>query len=101
MGKTLTTRISDKLEEEVEEISKEESLDKSTTARKLLKKSVEEYKLDKALEKYKKGEISLGKAAELAGVSIRKILFEIKKRDIHFHYSKESLNEDFGALINE
>lgn len=101
MGKTLTTRIPDELEKDVEDISKEESLDKSATARKLLKKSVKNYKLEKALERYKKGEISLGKAAELAEVSIRKLLFEMKKRDIHFHYSKESLREDFGELKDE
>lgn len=94
MGSTITTRVSDDTKRELEKITKRENLDRSTVVRKLLKRAIKEYKLDRAFEKYQNREISLGKAAEEAGVSLREILSEAKNRDIHFDYTKEILRED-------
>ncbi len=95
MGSTITTRVSDEIKRELEKITESEKLDRSTVVRRLLEKAIENHKLDKALEKYQNREISLGKAVEEAGVSLRKVLSEIRKRDVNFDYSRESLREDF------
>lgn len=94
MGSTITTRVSDEIRRELERITESEKLDRSTVVRRLLEKAIETYKLEEALKKYRGRKVSLGGAAEEAGVSLRKILSEARKRDVHFDYSRESLRED-------
>lgn len=94
MSSTLTTRISDELEAEIERISEEEHLDKSAVARRLLEDAVTEYRREQAFDRYERGEISLGTLAETADMPIRRVLTELRERDVHFQYSTESLRED-------
>lgn len=94
MESTITTRVSDDTKRELEKITERENLDRSTVVRKLLRRAIKDYKLDEALERYQNRKVSLGKAAEEAGVGLRKILSEAKKKDIHFDYKEESLGED-------
>ena len=94
MGSTITTRVGKETKRELERIVESEKLDRSTVVRRLLERAIKNYKLDEALERYRNREVSLGRAAEHAGVSVRKILSEAKKRDIHFDYANASLRED-------
>lgn len=94
MSTTLTTRISDELEAEIERISEEEKLDKSAVARRLLERAVTEHRAERAFERYERGEISLGQLADLADVPLRQALAELRERGVHFNYSEESLRED-------
>ncbi|KXA91586.1 hypothetical protein AKJ57_00725 [candidate division MSBL1 archaeon SCGC-AAA259A05] len=94
MGSTITARVSDEVRRELEKITESEKLDRSTVVRRLLEQAIWDYKLDEALKRYQSREVSLGKAAEEAGISLRKVLSEARKRDVHFDYTKESLRED-------
>jgi predicted HTH domain antitoxin len=96
MGTILTTRLPDDLAAEIERISEEEKLDKSAVARRLLKQAVKEHNRKRAFDQYEQGEISLGIVADRTGLSIREVLTELRRRDVHFQYSLESLEEDFG-----
>lgn len=60
----------------------------------------EKIKLDYILEQYKKGEITIGKAAELAKKDIREMMLIAAKKEIPFQYSKKELMEDFKAAKN-
>lgn len=94
MGSTLTTRIPDDLAAEIERISEEEQLDKSAVARRLLSQAVTAHRREQAFERYAEGEISLGSLADQADLPLRKVLRELRERDVHFQYSAESLRED-------
>lgn len=94
MSTTLTTRISEELEAEIERISEEEHLDKSAVARRLLEQAVKDRKRETAFERYERGEISLGVLAREADLPLRRVLSELRERDVHFQYSTESLLED-------
>ena len=52
MGKTITSRLPDKMVEEIERIAKLENLDRSSVVRRLLNKAIPEWKLDYALKLY-------------------------------------------------
>ncbi len=54
----------------------------------------EELRLLIALELYREGRVSLGKAAELAGLSIREFLYELRSRRVPLNYDLEELEED-------
>ena len=97
----ITTRVPDDLAKEVERIAQAEALDKSTTIKRLLIKAVEAWKIDYALKLYQDGKISIGKAAETAGVSLWELLDTIVKRKIPIQISKENLEEDLKAAMAE
>jgi len=51
-----------------------------------------------AIELYREGLISLGKAAEVAGLGIREFLYELGKRKVPLNYDAEELEVDLEAL---
>ncbi|AIY90149.1 UPF0175 family protein [Geoglobus acetivorans] len=58
-----------------------------------MKNLEEEAKLLVAIELYREGVVSLGKAAEIAGLSIREFLYELRKRDVSFNYDLDELKK--------
>ena len=53
-----------------------------------------EAKLLVALELYREGRVSLGKAAEIAGLGIRDFMYELRTRKIPLNYDLEELERD-------
>lgn len=97
MGETITTRVDDEMAKDIAFFSKMRKLDKSAITRRLLARSLEEEKLDYALEQYKNGEITIGKAAEMLKKDIREMMIISARRNIPFQYSLKELREDFEA----
>ncbi len=64
--KTITVRLPDRLADELPE-------DESSISE-VLKLGLKQLKIEKAIERFKKGGISLAKAADLAGISIREMI---------------------------
>lgn len=56
--------------EKLDRLAAEEDLNRSTIARKLLKKGYKNYLKKKTADRYKKGEITISKAAEEAGITV-------------------------------
>ncbi len=79
---------------EIEYWSKKERTDQSDFIARLIDTGLHEWKLNKALTMYKNKEITLSKAAEIAGVSLAEILSELPRRKIVFQYDMEELKED-------
>ena len=98
MGATITTRVSDEIEEEIRSISKRELLDRSTVVRRLLVEGIKDWKIKYALEQYSEGKITIWKAARMADVSLRQMLDIAAKKGIPFQYTLEDLREDFGSI---
>lgn len=97
MGETVTTRVDNEMAKGIDFFAKYEKVDRSTITRKLLAKALDEEKTDYALEKYKKGEITIGKAAEIIKKDLREIMLIAAKKGIPFQYSLKELKEDFEA----
>lgn len=53
--------------------------------------------IDHALKQYRNGNITLGRAAEIAGIPLREMMTIATKRGIPFQYSLDDLNEDIPA----
>lgn len=97
MEAIVTTRVPTDAAEDIKFFTKEEHTDKSAFVRKLLLSALEEKKIEFALQKYKEGEITIGKAAEIAKVPLRKMLKIASERGIPFQYSLRELEKDFKA----
>lgn len=101
MGATITTRVSDEIAKAIDFFGKLEHVDRSTITRKILAKAIEEKNLEYALEKYKRGEITIGKAASIVKKDLREMMLIAVKSGIPFQYSKEDLIKDFKAAKEE
>lgn len=67
---TISTRVPEDLESELEEYLEEERLDRSTAVRKLLAEGLETWRRERALERLADGKITFTTAAEQADLSV-------------------------------
>jgi len=58
----------------------------------------DEAKLLIALELYREGKVSLGKAAEIAGLSVREFMYELRARRIPLNYDVGELEYDLEIV---
>jgi len=97
MQKTIATRISSELEEEIIKFMEEEGLDKSTAIRRILEIGVSEWKKRRVIELYRSGKITLWKASQLAGLSLREMIEEVNRLRITTHVTAKDIEEDIEA----
>ncbi|TKX45435.1 hypothetical protein EXE41_11915 [Halorubrum sp. SD690R] len=67
---TISTRVPEDLEAELEEYLESERLDQSTAVRKLLAEGLDEWRRERAVDRFADGEVSLTRAADPAGLSV-------------------------------
>ena len=67
---TVSARLSDELEEELDEYVEEEGLERSVAVRKLLSEGLEGWRRERALSLLEDCELSFSRAAEVAGMDI-------------------------------
>ena len=99
MAETVSVRIDKSELKEINEISKLEKKTKSNVLREVLEKGIKEKKLDLALEKFRKNEASIGKAARMADMPLSLFMDILLENKIDFHYGIKELEEDFEGLI--
>jgi len=85
MQKILSMRIDEDDLEFVELEAKEEKADKAKIIRELIEKG----RLQVSIEQYSKGKISLGKAAEKAGITISEMMDKLAELGIQNPMTKE------------
>lgn len=98
MMETKTFRFEENLVEELKKISEEEGRTESEIVREIVDKGLREYRIEKAIKKYQRGELSQGAAAELANVSIREFHQELKKRGLVLRIGRERLERELEGL---
>ena len=99
MAETVSVRIDKSELQQINEISKLEKKTKSSVLREVLEKGIKEKKLELALEKFRKNEASVGKAARIAQIPLSQFMDVLVERKIDFHYGVKELEEDFEGLI--
>lgn len=55
--------------------------------------------LELALKRFKKNEISIGKAAKIAEMPLSRFIDILVEKNIDFHYGAKEIEEDFEGLI--
>jgi len=98
--KHLTGRVLRRQIEALERISADEKVDRSAALRKVLDIGLQEYAKRRALEDYRRGRVSVGRAAEEAGISIAEFYKVLADEGIPIKVDveaiKEALKQDFG-----
>ncbi len=94
MAEVLTARIGDDLNRGLDIVAKTEQLDKSTVLRKLLSRSLAEWKKERAIRSYCEGKLSTEQAARFAGLSVWSFFDALKQKKIPVSYDVEELERD-------
>ena len=95
---TVTTRVEEELVKIIDDIAKREGMDRSTVVRRFLLKAVKDWLIEKSLEEYEEGRLTLWQAARKCGLSLWEMVEEVKKRRVHVPYSLEELKEDLKVF---
>lgn len=94
---TISARVPDDLEEELERFLEEEHLDRSTAIRKLLAEGLEDWRREQALQKLDAGEITFTRAADLADMSVWNFAQLANERNVTW-VGSDHLAEDIESL---
>lgn len=95
----VSTRIPKEMEQEVEELMREEHLEKSVALRKLLHLGLEEYRRERALRLLSQGEVSVGRAAEMARMNLWEFTDLLRARRIP--WVSDDLVDDLKASLKK
>ncbi|MBC7090736.1 MAG: UPF0175 family protein [Nitrososphaeria archaeon] len=101
MSEVISARLPKEMVKLVEEIAREERMDKSTVLEKALEHYISEWRLKKAVELYRDGLVTLPRAAEIAGVSVWEMTNILAEKKVTVQYSVEDLEEDLRVLGRE
>ncbi|WP_247730629.1 UPF0175 family protein [Halovivax limisalsi] len=94
---TISARVPDELEDELDAYLQDENLDRSTAVRKLLSERLEEWRRERALDQLAAGTITFTRAAELAEMSVWDFAQLANERDVTW-VGGDHVDEDLEAL---
>jgi len=94
---TISARVPDDLETELEEYLDEEHLDRSTAVRKLLSEGLAEWRREQTLEQFAADEVTLSRAAEMADMTVWDFAQLAREEDVTW-VGRAGLEDDLDAL---
>lgn len=98
MSKLISTRVPREVEADITKLAREKHTGKTLVLREVIIKGLAGLKLEYALDLYKKGKVTLWKAAQLSDVSLWEMMEIVKERKIPAQYGEKELKEDLKAL---
>lgn len=94
----MSVRIPEKELKEINEIARIEKRSKSEVMREVIDKGITGKRLEIALDKFQKNEVTASKASKIANIPLTLFLDILAQRNINFHYNLDELNEEFDDL---
>lgn len=96
--RTVRTRISEADEEALSELEDDLGLDRSEVLRRVLRKGLEEWRTNTALDQVREHDVTIRRAAELAEVPYVEMLSLVVEEDIDIGYTTEELEGDLARI---
>lgn len=97
----INIRIEADLVSALERVAREESTDRATVIRRLLETSLRQWAVDRAVDGYRRGELSLGRAAEEAGVTHWELLELLREARVAYPLEIDEVRERIQELRGE
>jgi len=90
----VTARLPRDMLREVERLAQKEKVDRSELIRRLLDFALQQKRVEEAVAAYQEGKVTLWKAAEMAGVSLREMMELARTKKIPVSYTLDDLRRD-------
>jgi len=91
---TVSTRLPQEMLKDIEKLAERDRVDRSELIRRLLDSALQQRKVEDALEAYRDGKVTLWRAAESAGVSLREMIELAGAKRIPVPYTLDDLRRD-------
>jgi predicted HTH domain antitoxin len=102
MSEVLSVKVEKEKLKQLEEIAREERSDRSAVARRLLDAGIRGWKVDRAVEKFREGKLSLWKSSLEAGVSLREFMELLDEKKVSVvGVTTAELEKEVEALASE
>ncbi len=91
-------RLEEDLLADLEHVAEEEALDRGTVIRRLLRDSVQRWRIEQALREYQRGHLSMERAAEEAHVSLWELMDKLHRERIPHSMTADDVSESLREL---
>ncbi len=95
---TTSVKLPKSLLDEIDALARATGRERSEVVREALRLGLRELKVLLAIDLYTRGLVSLGRAAEIAGLSLWELVEELRKRGLALRYGKERFVEELRDL---
>ena len=95
---TVSTRLNQSELALIQSLAELEGCDRGTLFRSLLRSGLERLRRDRAVEAYRREQVTLSRAAELAGMSVWDFLALMESEKLELHYDVTEFREDLRHL---
>lgn len=97
---TKSVRLSPAESKRLQEVSAQQHLSEGIFMRKLILEGLDRYRIAEAARAYAHGEADLSGAAAYAGISVHRMMAELRQRGIEFNISTEKFLDGLEALAH-
>ncbi len=96
----IASRVPSDLVAELKKVEEAEHIDRSTALRRLLYAGIREWKMQYAANRYRENTITLARAAEEAGASLREMIEYLRQQKIPLQYDMEDFERDLKGIYD-
>jgi predicted HTH domain antitoxin len=93
---TLSMRVSKSEASKLKQQAREMGIERSTFLKHAIRRGAADLIFERACDAYRRGEATLSRAAEMAGLSLRDMILRMQGRDIELSYGTEDLARDLA-----
>jgi len=91
---TVSMRLSTAEAERLERQAREMGIERPTFLKRALRRGVCDLLFERGCEAYRRGEVTLSRAAEIAGLSLRDMMVRMQRADLELSYGVDDLARD-------
>ena len=95
---TVSARLDDKEIAELDALTQLTGFDRSAVLKSIFRKGIQDWRMELAAQKYRAEEVTLSRAAEIAGISQWDFMARMDEAGLELHYGPEDLEEDLQAI---
>ena len=96
---SVSARIPEDIFKELESFMKEESLEKSSSIRKLLTEGLQQWKEQRAIKSLEEGKVTFLKAAQISGLSVWDFADLVREKGIVWIKSEKFISSDIKKAL--
>ncbi len=97
MSTTISMRLPTREVRRLERLARELGTERPTFLKRALARGAADLMFERARQAYRDGEATLSRAAEIAGLTLRDMLLEMRNADLELNYGVDDLAKDLQA----
>ena len=95
---TVSLRLPESEAERLERVARGMGVERSTLLRLALRRGAQALLLERACDAYRRGEVTLSRAAEMADLNVREMILKLCDQDVTLSYGPDDLATDLQPL---